>query len=137
VRILMREVENAEQKIQPLFVSVDPKRDTPKVLAEYVKYFHPSVIGLTGSEEEIDRVVKQYRAHYRLMDEGDSEGQAYTVDHTAHLFIIGPQGKLDRIVPYGLPMDQLREAVAAALALEDKDDGAAQSEIEESAKARG
>lgn len=111
VRILMRETDQADAQIQPLFVTVDPERDTPEVLANYVQYFHPSVIGLTGTTEEIEAVVKQYKAHYRLLGK---EGN-YTVDHTAHLFVIDQQGKLARILPYGLPMEELTAAVQSLL----------------------
>lgn len=50
--------------MQPLFVSVDPDRDSPKQMAEYIKDFHPRLIGLTGTKEQIDKVTKSYRVYY-------------------------------------------------------------------------
>lgn len=111
VRALTTRLGPAAGRMQTLFVSVDPARDTPEVLRQYVAYFGPNVTALTGSKTDIDRVVNQYHAQYRLLGSGDS----YNVDHTAHLFVIDPAGKLARILPYGIPIDQLTEAVQELL----------------------
>jgi protein SCO1/2 len=78
------------EQVQPLFVSLDPKRDTAKLLAAYVSSFHPRLIGLTGSEEMIGRMAKAYRVSFQMV--GSSAGDDYTIDHTASLFHMGPDG---------------------------------------------
>ncbi|MFN3598950.1 MAG: SCO family protein [Aquificaceae bacterium] len=80
------------QRVQVLFISVDPERDTPEVLKGYVSYFNPTFIGLRGSEEEIRRTAKEYKAYYRKV-EGESAG-GYLVDHTATIYLITPDKKI-------------------------------------------
>lgn len=77
---------------QFLFVSVDPKRDTPEYLNTYVQYFHPDFIGATGERGDIDRLVQLAGAVY--MFEGDTSSSDYIVNHSATLYLIDPQGRL-------------------------------------------
>jgi protein SCO1/2 len=79
-------------KIQPLFISVDPERDTPEVMKEYVSLFHPRLIGLTGSVAQIDDVKKNYRIYAaKVKPEASTE---YTVDHSSFIYFMSPQGQL-------------------------------------------
>jgi protein SCO1 len=110
VNVAMKKLGSRADQVQPLFISVDLERDTPEKLAAYVRHFDPRLLGLTGSREQIDRVVDQYRVQYRL-----GKGPAYSVDHTAHLFVLDQQGKLSRIIPYGLPVEEISAAVTALL----------------------
>jgi protein SCO1/2 len=77
--------------VVPLFITVDPERDTPDQLAMYVKSFHPSLVGLTGSPAEIDAVAKAYRAYFKKVPDPKSTG-GYTMDHSAFIYVIGPDG---------------------------------------------
>jgi protein SCO1 len=81
-------------KIQPIFVSVDPARDTPAQLKQYVAAFHPKLIGLTGSEAEIAEVAKNYAVYYR-----HGGGTDYKVDHMRATYLMGPDGKPIALVP--------------------------------------
>ncbi len=90
-------------RVQPVFVSVDPKRDTPEVLEPYVGHFGQGILALTGSEEELRQVAGQYGAQFRYVPTGSS----YTVDHTVNTFVIDPQGKLVRVIPYGTPVKDM------------------------------
>jgi len=96
-------------KIQPLFVSVDPQRDTPEVLTEFTDAFHPRLIGMTGSKAELDKVVKDFAAYYRIGEPNEAGG--YLVDHTSITYLFGPDGEPIAI----LPTDDGPEAVAAEL----------------------
>lgn len=78
--------------IQPLFITVDPKRDTPEILKSYLSEFHPSMLGLTGSEEEIKKVAKAYRVYYSA-PEPDPNDQDYLVDHSIFFFLMNPDGQ--------------------------------------------
>ncbi len=77
---------------QVVFVSVDPARDTPERLADYVHFFDPSFIGATGSDAELAALAKHLGVQYQRHDETDK--QHYTVDHGAVVYLIGPQGRL-------------------------------------------
>jgi protein SCO1/2 len=111
IKVLMAKLGPDADRVQPLFISVDPERDSSTALANYVHYFDPRIVGLTGTREQIDQVVQQYHAQYRLLGTGDS----YAVDHTAHLFVIDHNWKLARILPYGLPIEELITAVKGLL----------------------
>ncbi|MFN3471810.1 MAG: SCO family protein [Aquificaceae bacterium] len=80
------------KRVQVLFISVDPERDTEETLKGYVPYFDPTFIGLRGSEEEIRKVAKEYKAYYRKV-EGQSAG-GYLIDHTATIYLITPDNKI-------------------------------------------
>ncbi len=96
-------------KIQPIFISVDPARDTPQVVGEFVANFHPRLIGLTGSKEEIAKVLPLFSASAQA-DEPNESGD-YNVAHTTFTYLFDPDGQ-----PLGiLPTDKGAEAVAAEL----------------------
>lgn len=83
----------AERKnVQVIFVSVDPERDTPARLAEYTRFFHPEIIGVTGGPEQIAAVAKYYGVVY-VQQPADAHGN-YAVDHTANSFLLGADGLL-------------------------------------------
>lgn len=110
----LSEMDAAERlQIQPLFVSVDPDRDTPQRLQEYVEYFHASLIGLTGSKREIDEVVGRYGAAYRIVDK--QRDAPYVVDHTADTYIIDMQGRLVRKISHGASSEELLGALRPLL----------------------
>lgn len=82
--------KKAEQ-ITPIFISLDPERDTPQQLAQYVVSFHPRLIGLTGSLDDVDKAAKAYRVYYKKSRDEKSTAP-YTIDHTALIYLMGPDG---------------------------------------------
>lgn len=78
-------------RVQPLFITVDPARDTPDALAQFTANFHPRLLGLTGTEEEIAGVLKAFRVYAKRVD-GATEG-SYLVDHMAVIYLFDPDGK--------------------------------------------
>jgi protein SCO1/2 len=96
-------------RVQPIFISVDPARDTPPVLRQFVAAFHPRMIGLTGSEAEIAQVAREYRIFYSRGD--PSPGGGYMVNHTRMAVLYGPEGQPIAIIP----SDQGPEGVATEL----------------------
>ncbi|MCU7807343.1 MAG: SCO family protein, partial [Candidatus Thiodiazotropha sp. (ex Semelilucina semeliformis)] len=107
--------EDELQSVQAVFVSVDPMRDTFKVLDEYVSYFHPNLTGITGSESEIAEVAKRYGAQYEEVAlEGSSFG--YAVNHSAETYMITPEGELRFMFPHQTPSFVILEAIRYLLA---------------------
>jgi protein SCO1/2 len=104
----------AMQKVQAIFVSVDPERDTPQRLGEYAPFFHPSLIGVTGTPEQIAAVARIYGSTYRKQPTGP-EGH-YAVDHSSVTYIIGPDGKLAEMLQHGSPPESITAAINRALA---------------------
>jgi cytochrome oxidase Cu insertion factor (SCO1/SenC/PrrC family) len=79
------------QKITPVFITVDPERDTPAQLATYVKSFHPRLIGLSGTPAEIEAVTKSYRVYVKKVADPKSSAGS-TFDHSAIIYLMGPDG---------------------------------------------
>ncbi|KAK6603573.1 sco1 domain-containing protein [Botrytis cinerea] len=75
----------------PIFITCDPARDTPAVLATYLAEFHPSIIGLTGTWEQIKDICKKYRVYFST-PEGVQKGQDYLVDHSIYFYLMDPEG---------------------------------------------
>ncbi len=73
--------------IQPLFITIDPERDTVEQLSQYVELFHPKIMGLTGSAEDIAKVAKTYQAYYKKSDPSDTS-DGYLMDHVALIFLM-------------------------------------------------
>ena len=82
-------LEERGDMVKPVFISVDPKRDTPAVMAEFTEYLHPRMLGLTGSEEQVRAASKAYRTFYQARDEGDDE--FYLVDHSTMSYLALPE----------------------------------------------
>ncbi len=82
-----------QAQVTGIFMSVDPERDSVEKLKQYAGFFHPNIIGATGSREEIDRVVKRYGGFYRIGEETDSKA-GYAVDHSSRLYLIDRNGVL-------------------------------------------
>lgn len=87
------------ERFVPLFITVDPERDTPEQMALYVKSFHPRLVGLTGTPAEIDAVLKAYRVHSRKRADPKSAG-GYTVDHPAQIYVMDPEGRYRAFLNY-------------------------------------
>jgi protein SCO1 len=79
-------------EVQPLFITVDPERDTAEALKNYVTLFHPSLIGLTGTTEAIKNVTKAYKIYAAKVD--DPQMSEYTMDHSSFIYFIAPDGRL-------------------------------------------
>ena len=94
--------EDAEQ-IQPIFITVDPQRDTPALLAEYVAYFHPRMLGLSASQAATKRIAELFRARYERVNAESGDPERYTMDHAASLFLLGKQGEFLTKFAHGLP----------------------------------
>lgn len=97
-------------RVQPLFISVDPARDTVDQLKSYSRFFHPKLRGLTGSPAAIADVARRYGVYYAAQKPAAGAND-YSVDHTSVLYLIGPDGKLAGQLPHGTTP----EAVTAAL----------------------
>jgi len=80
------------QGLQPLFITLDPERDTPQVVGDYAQAFHTRLIGLTGSVEQIADAAGAYRVYYaKVPNAGDGESD-YTIDHSAFIYLMSPDG---------------------------------------------
>ncbi len=97
-------------QVAVIFVSVDPKRDTPARLKEYVEFFHPSMVGVTGSAEEIAAIAKRYGIFY-AEQKVETAGGGYVVDHSADTFIVAADGRLVARMAHATPPEQVAEII--------------------------
>ncbi|MGA2568526.1 MAG: SCO family protein [Pseudolabrys sp.] len=95
--------------VQPLFISVDPERDTTAVLAQYVSSFHPRLIGLTGTPGQIRAVANSYKAYYAKYTPPD--GGVYLIDHTGFTYLMDRAGKYLGFFPPGTSADRMVEII--------------------------
>ena len=102
---VMQQLGADSSKLQVLFVTVDPKRDTPALLSQYVPAFHPNFLGLYGDEAATQKVTKDFNIIARVA-RGRTE-DSYTIDHTAGTLIFDTQGRLRLMAPYGIGADKL------------------------------
>ena len=109
MRMIEKSDSDLANRLQPIFITVDPERDKPAVLKEYVAAFHPRLIGLTGTPEQIASVAKAYGVYYARRDEGSSK--EYLMDHMRIALLFGPDGKPIAIVPH----DKGADGVASEL----------------------
>ena len=103
----LNQLGDKAKQIQPIFITVDPARDTVPVMRSYVEYFHPRLVGLTGPESMIAKVAKNYHARYeKVPAEGAGE---YFMDHTAGLYLMDPRGQFITKFAHGITPNQLAE----------------------------
>ncbi|MGI8724258.1 MAG: SCO family protein [Methyloceanibacter sp.] len=100
----------AAKKVVPVFITVDPERDTPEVMADYIKNFGDEFVGLTGSPEQIAAVAKAYRVAYAKFQEKDSVTD-YSVDHSALVYLMSPNGDYITHLPYGTSAEKMAETL--------------------------
>jgi protein SCO1/2 len=95
---VMKALGEDSKRLQVLFVTVDPQRDTPELLARYVPSFHPSFLGLYGNAEETERVAKEFKVLYQKQPSANAD---YTVDHSTGSYIYDPAGRVRLFAAYG------------------------------------
>ena len=99
----------AGERVTPILITIDPARDTPQALKDYVGNFHPRLVGLTGTEEQIAKAAKEYRVFYQKQP--GASGADYLMDHSTLIYLMGPDGKfLTYFGPQATPAE-LAEAI--------------------------
>jgi cytochrome oxidase Cu insertion factor (SCO1/SenC/PrrC family) len=104
----------AGDKVQPLFITVDPERDTPEHLAQYVQMFHPRLIALTGDAAAILAAADAYKVYYAKVPYQSGDG--YTVDHTAFIYLMGTDGKYLGFFPPGTAPERIASTLRQQIA---------------------
>jgi protein SCO1/2 len=95
---LMKELGPDADRLNVVFVSVDPERDTPDQLRDYLSLFDPRIRGLTGTQEQVERIAAAYRVYHRRVP---LEGGSYTMDHTASVYLMDPEGRFTGTIAHG------------------------------------
>jgi len=101
-------------KVSPIFITVDPERDTVERVAEYVKNFHARFIGLTGSPDEIKQAARAYRVYYAKA-EASGSAAGYLMDHSAFMYLMNPQGEYVTHFAYGTAPEKIAASIEKAM----------------------
>lgn len=113
----LQELTDEERaQIQPMFITVDPERDTADRVGEYARYFYPDMIGLTGSREEITTVAKAHFVIFEKVPLEDSE-MGYTMDHSSIVYVVGKDGLIKSLIHHGEKPSVIAETLRQALVL--------------------
>ena len=109
-------VKEQQKQIQPLFITIDPERDTADQLKSYIANFHPSFIGLTGTLEQIEKIKKAYKVYGVKVDEegkptNNPEDDNYLMDHSPQTFLMGPDGKFIRFFRFSTSAEAIAEVL--------------------------
>lgn len=91
-----------EKKVQPLFITVDPERDTPEQMKMYVGHFHEDLIGLTGTPQQIAAVKEAYKVYAKKTEIDADDPQNYLMEHTANAYLMGPDGRFEAYFTNGI-----------------------------------
>jgi protein SCO1/2 len=110
--VALKKVGSTAGSLQPLFITVDPKRDTVQVMSDYLKSFDPRIVGLTGTQAQIDNVAKAYRIYAAPQN---ANGGDYLVDHSAYLYLMDPQGRFVNVISGEASGDEMAERLRKAI----------------------
>ena len=109
VGYLMELLGEDAQQVQPIFITIDPQRDTAEVMKRYTAYFHPRLLGLSGTPEMTLRVAEKFRARYEKVMAKDGDPLRYSMDHTASLYLLGRNGEFITKFAFGMPPQEVAE----------------------------
>lgn len=107
----------APQDVAPIFITIDPERDTPSAMADYVSLFHPRMVGLTGSEAQIAEAARAYRVFYQRVESAEFED--YLMDHSSFVYLVDPEGVTRLVFPYGTGAEAMAAQIEEIM-LEDR-----------------
>ncbi len=110
----LRQLGDKGKDIQPILVTIDPARDSPQVLAQYVVNFGEQFVGLTGAPEQVKQIADAYRVFYAKVENKDSPGN-YLMDHSSIIYLMGADGKFLKHFTYSTDAKALAEGIAKAL----------------------
>ena len=106
--------EEELEQVQAIFISVDPERDTTKKLAAYAPFFHPKIVGVTGTKDNLLEITKRYSVRFNKAE--GSTAADYLVDHTSLIFVLDKKGKVSALLPHAVSVDMAVATIRRLLA---------------------
>ena len=113
---ILRLLGERARQVQPIFISVDPERDTPPVLKNYTRFFDPRIVGLTGSPQLVSRAAQNFKIRYAKVAATGGDPANYAVDHSAGMFLLGPEGQFIKKFGFGSPAAEIAGDIESAMA---------------------
>lgn len=115
VAAVMDGLGEASDQVQPLFITIDPERDTPEELAEFIPNFHPEILGLSGTPDQIDRAAQILNIYHQRMEDSQAV-DGYAMSHSSQLFLFDTEGQYVSSWNYGTPADEIISDLRGKLA---------------------
>jgi len=119
--LVLRQIGEQAERVQPLFVTIDPERDTPQVLEAYVRNFDERIAGLTGAPALIRRAADNFKATFRKYVEPGAAPGDYTMDHSVGMYLVGPDGRFLTRYPHAAPPEEIAERLRERIAAYEND----------------
>lgn len=114
--VIMEKLGKEGERLQPVFITVDPERDTAAVLRGYTTFFHPRIMGLTGSPALVRRAADNFKVRYEKAREPGAAIDHYSVDHSAGMYLLGPDGRYIRKFAYATPPEEVATTIGEIMA---------------------
>ena len=114
---VLKQLGDEAGRIQPIFISVDPERDTLDQLASYVAFFDKRILGATGSPALVKRAAENFKVRYEKVSTPGADPKNYAVDHTAGMYLLTPGGQFITKFAYATPVTELVERIRAEIRL--------------------
>ena len=111
VAAVMERLGARAARVQPIFITVDPARDTPDALQKYADFFDPRIVALTGQPALIARVAQNYKVRYEIVRDPHAAPEAYSVDHSAGLYLLDTRGDFLKKFAFGTPVEQIAATI--------------------------
>ena len=115
-KTILHSLGNKAGRLQPVFITIDPERDSREILRTYTAAFDARILGLTGSPELLRRAAESFRVQYEKVREPGAKPDIYTMNHTAGMFLLDPDGILLATFSYEMPADEISRRIGAAIA---------------------
>ncbi len=112
---IMKTLGERARHLQPIFISVDPERDTLAHLRDYLKFFDPRIVGVTGSPELVRRAAENFKVRYEKVGATGANSLNYAVDHSAGMYLLAPGGRFLSKFPYGMAVPEITGRLATAI----------------------
>jgi protein SCO1/2 len=115
-KTILHSLGNKAGRLQPVFITIDPERDSREILRTYTAAFDARILGLTGSPALLRRAAESFRVQYEKVREPGAKPDIYTMNHTAGMFLLDPDGILLATFSYEMPADEISRRIGAAIA---------------------
>lgn len=102
------------KKVTPIFITLDPERDTPEAVGQYVSHFNDRMVGLSGTPEQVARAAEAFKVYYRKVEDPQS-AMGYVVDHSGFMYLMGPDGAYITHFPHSISEQSLTDGLNAAI----------------------
>ena len=108
---ILKQLGDNAARVQPIFISVDPERDTGKILRTYTEFFDPRILGLTASPALVRRTADNFRIRFAKVREPGAAPDRYAVDHSAGMILLGPEGTFIKKFAFAMPVTEISEQI--------------------------